>query len=126
MPKACFEIEVTCCHPEWYRYPLEYTFTPYSAPERLRETVCRTHPDLDREMRFRADGRREWVLFGVRLCELPPPGTEPLWIEVTVYCNGREVRRMRHEASELYGTVSGAHVYYAANYLPAREALSKF
>lgn len=116
MCQAHFEIEINCSHSEWYRYPLEYIFTPYSVPERLQETVCRTHPDLDRRMRFTAEGLREWMLFGVRLSGPPPVGAEPLWIDVTVYCDGRPVRYLRHEASELYRTVSGAHIYYAANY----------
>ena len=60
MCKAHFEIETSCSHPEWYRYPLEYIFTPYAEPGKARETVRRTHPDLDRQMRFAADGPREW------------------------------------------------------------------
>ncbi|WP_281670846.1 hypothetical protein [Rikenella microfusus] len=125
MCKAHFEIETSCSHPEWYRYPLEYIFTPYAEPGKARETVRRTHPDLDRQMRFAADGPREWVLFGVRLSGPPPAGAEPLWIDVTVYCDGRPVRHLRHEASDLYHSVSGAHVYYAANYAERNPAPEK-
>lgn len=121
MSKARFDIEISCSHPEWYRYPLEFIFTPYSAPAGLREVVRYAHPELDRQMRFTTDGPRAWVLFGVRLGAPPPADAEPLWIDVTVYCNGRPVRRLRHEASELYRTVSGAHIYYAANYLTEKQ-----
>lgn len=124
MPKARFDVEISCSHTEWYRYPLEYIFTPYDEPDRVREVVCHAHPDLDRRMRLTADGPREWVLFGVRLSGPPPAGTQPLWIDVTVYCDGRPVRSLRHEASELYRSVSGAHVYYAANYTAESQVVA--
>lgn len=114
MPKARFDIEISCSHRDWYRYPLEFVFTPGCAPGDERRVVRYAHPDLDRRMRFTTDGPRGWVLFGVRLSEPPPTGSEPLWIDVTVYCDGRPVRRLRHTAAELYRTVSGAHIYYAA------------
>lgn len=124
MPKARFDVEISCSHTEWYRYPLEYIFTPYDEPDRVREVVCHAHPELDRRMRLTADGPREWVLFGVRLSGPPPAGADPLWIDVTVYCDGRPVRSLRHEASELYRSVSGAHIYYAANYTAESQAVA--
>lgn len=117
MCKSRFAVEINCSHPDWYRYRLEYAFTPYSDPDLQREVVHYTHPDLDRYLKFTVDGLREWILFGIRLCEPPPPDTDPLLIDVKVFCDGHLVRQLRHEAADLYRTVSGAHVYYASNYV---------